>query len=126
LGLAGGCRVPDGSARGQDGGGPVTQLVWRTVLVDGETFLFTSYRAIRVVNGGSVELIEALRVVVCATEPTIGTTYPGGTVVTGQHVADLVRLYKAHGREVPFDPQSPSQPPSRRLRKTTRSRGPIR
>jgi hypothetical protein len=79
----------------------VTQLGWSSVDVDGETYFWTTYRSKRKVNGGPWEPIESLRVIVCATMPAIGTTHPGGTVVTEQHAADLVRFFKAHGREAP-------------------------
>ncbi len=76
-------------------------MVWHRFTVDGETYFWTAHPSEHRSGHGPSQPDEYLTVSRAPDTAGIGRTFPVGNVLTEQDAADLVRLFKAHGREVP-------------------------
>jgi len=63
--------------------------VWKSVVVDGETYYWTAYASEQRVDGGPFEPMEYLTVSRRPEMPGIGAVYPAGTRIAEQHAVDL-------------------------------------
>jgi hypothetical protein len=76
-------------------------MVWHRLTVDGETYFWTAYSSQHRSGDGPWQPDEYLTVSRAPDIAGIGRTFPVGTVLTEEDAADLVRLSRAHGVEVP-------------------------
>jgi hypothetical protein len=77
------------------------RMDWHRFTVDGETYFWTAYASEQRSGDGPWESIEYLNVTRAPDAAGVGRTFPVGTALAEQDAVDLVRLCKAHGREVP-------------------------
>jgi hypothetical protein len=79
-------------------------MEWCSFVVDGETFFWTAYSSSWRTGDGPEADTEYLTVSRAPNVPGVGRVYDAGTVVTEEHAVDTVRLFRAHGREIPEAP----------------------
>jgi hypothetical protein len=76
-------------------------MEWHAFDVDGETFYWTAHPSKSRVDKGPWVDDVMLQISRTPDTPGVGRGYPAGTMVSEEHAIDTVKLFKAHGRQVP-------------------------